>query len=90
MKRSTFLRLVLATLLVVTTYIGYMEAKRNAEISDEELAMMYTIDRFGNGNYEIEIEEIDDKYITFTSYEDGEAQCCVKLNKEYYTNMYKD
>ena len=89
MKKSTFLKLVLATLLVVLTYIGAMEMQRNKTMSDEELAMAYMTERFGEGDYVIDLDETDGDYVTFSSYEDGCLVCnCVSLNREYFTEIY--
>lgn len=90
MKKSTFLRLVLATLLLVSTHIGMMEVKRAYTWPDEELAMMYTVDKLGEGNYEIKLGKCDDCYISFVSYKDGEACCIATIDREYYTDLYKD
>lgn len=85
-KKSMF---VIMMLVVIGVFVGCAALQSNA-LSDEDIAMKYIEREYEEGNYTIELYEgSDDEFIECIVYDNGTVDSALSLNREYYTNLFK-
>jgi len=71
--------------LVICGWIGLAMLNNNEVVSDEDIAMSYIINEYGEDDYELVMyEEEDDEYIKFAVFKDGKPFRTCSILRDYY------
>lgn len=85
--RSFMIGVLIVSTLVV---IEILASSYHVTMSDEELVREYYIERYGDGNYTVIIEDryCDDEYISYECYRSGMPRISGTMSREYLTKKY--
>lgn len=88
MKRMSFVFGISFVLALVSCVIAGHAYEIGNPPSDAEIAEAYVVDRFGEGDYEIEFtEECDNRGCTWFTVSDGEIVYHMGINMDYYKDL---